>query len=290
MGALRFAVVCCSLPACSETTDGDGVGRTGGHDDPSATSDATEPASSTTLDRVPDAAAALTADATTAAPDVSDTLSPSASDAVTEAPVDSTQVPSGMDSMGEPLPDGGLDASVTVPESPYLPSDTNVPPEGDRRLLPGGALEGNLGNGWDFCRSGVAHESEGAADGEKFIRFDSKNDMSTDPDAPVAAFGFWLNETLPADEKLFLYFAARSAMQFDPASQLRVWGTGGLCTQEELLAAMPLSELALTSSWGTRCVELEPAAEYSVLGVDMTGTSYQVDVDTFRFGPPCHEP
>lgn len=151
-------------------------------------------------------------------------------------------------------------------------------------------MEGNLGNGWDFCRSGVAHESEGAADGEKFIRFDSKNDMSTDPDAPVAAFGFWLSETLPADEKLFLYFAVRGAMQFDPASQLRVWGTGGLCTQEELLAAMPVSELALTSTWSTRCVELEPAAEYSVLGVDMTGTSYVVDVDTFRFGPPCHEP
>ena len=193
---------------------------------------------------------------------------------------------------------GGAPAGAGAPTGRYVPEDSNVPPAGDGRLE-GGSFEGNLGNGWDFCFSkypggaGVG-SGVGSSDGETWLAFDSQRSCSDSfgcrADGGDIQVGFWLRAPLPAGEPLHLYFDAINLGQGTPSGILHVdvvqpMATG--CMSAAALATLPLRDLDLTSDWATRCVSFTPSTALGVFGLYVTGETFQVGLDAFRFGPPC---
>lgn len=199
-------------------------------------------------------------------------------------------------------PSGGSNAAARIGEagggatSGYAPANPDVPPEGDGQLT-GGSFEGPPGDGWDFCWPGaVSRPSQmpAGSDGASFLvlyTFDpcetcqpSENDIRVD---------LWPIEPLSAGETLHLYFDIKNFEATSPTGVLAFGGvhaaTSNPCKSDEVLARVPLAELALTSEWQTRCVSLTPSEPIVAFGPGVSDGSYRIGLDTLRFGPRCHE-
>lgn len=101
---------------------------------------------------------------------------------------------------------------------------------------------------------------------------------------------FFFEPPLPAAEEQHLYFDVRNLVDESPrgALHLGVLGSEPICSVKEELATIPLSDLQMTTAWQTRCVTFAAAATFPAFGLYVTGESFQVGLDTFRFGPACH--
>ena len=180
----------------------------------------------------------------------------------------------------------------------YVPEDSNVPPGGDGRLE-GGSFEGNLGFGWDFCFSKypgltAVQDGAGSSDGGTWLAFDSQRSCADSfacrADSGDIQVGFWLGTPLPAGAPLHLYFDAINIGQATPSGILHVdvvHATANGCMSAAALATIPLRDLELASGWSTRCVSFTPNAALDVFGLYVTGETFQLGLDAFRFGPPC---
>jgi hypothetical protein len=194
---------------------------------------------------------------------------------------------------------GGSDvAGAGAQTGSYVPEDSNVPPAGDGRLE-GGSFESNLGVGWDFCFSkypGVTAilGSDSSSDGDTWLAFDSQKSCSDSfgcrANGGDIQVGFWLGTPLPAGEPLHLYFDAINLDQAIPSGSLHVdlvdHTTSG-CMSAAALATIPLRDLELRSAWSTRCVSFTPNAAVDLFGLYVTGETFRLGLDAFRFGPPC---
>jgi hypothetical protein len=177
--------------------------------------------------------------------------------------------------------------------SPYVPRDPNVPAAGDSRLG-GGSFEGNLGDGWDFCftkHPGAALvDAMGSSDGTAWLTLDSRkscaDSLACKADGDDVQVGFWLGMPLPQDEPVHLYFDAINLGSAPPSGTLQLDAVQS-CMTTTPLATIPLPELQLTSDWTTRCVTFTPATAVDVFGLFVTGETFQLGLDTFRFGPEC---
>jgi hypothetical protein len=54
------------------------------------------------------------------------------------------------------------------------------------------------------------------------------------------------------------------------------------------LATIPLAQLQADPGWQTRCVTLTPKQPFSAFGPTLAGERFDIGLDAFRFGPPCH--
>ena len=190
---------------------------------------------------------------------------------------------------------GGATGAGAHAGTSYVPEDSNVPAAGDGRLT-GGSFEGNLGSGWDFCntKSPGATRMEGSArssDGDVWLDFDSQTSCGASfgctAEGDDAQVGFWLSTTLPVGAPLHLYFDAINLGQLAPSGVLRIDVLQNGCMSAAPLATIPLLDLELTSGWTTRCVSFTPNAAVGVFGLYVTGETFHVGLDAFRFGPPC---
>lgn len=188
--------------------------------------------------------------------------------------------------------DGG--AGVAGAGAGSIPSGPEVPAAGDGRLRDAGSFEQSAGIGgdvWDLCPSRAPAPSRGqgsAADGAVFLRFDAPlADAPLRPDGTDAQLAFWLDEALPSDTALNLYFDVLELSDRPPSGELSIAALGISCETLEPLATIPLAELSATSEWQQRCVELRSSRAFSVFGLWVTGTDFSIGLDTFRFGPPC---
>jgi hypothetical protein len=179
----------------------------------------------------------------------------------------------------------------------YVPSDPLVTPEGDGSLT-GGSVEGGLGDGWDLCgdRRGfrLERESDDASDGEQFLLFDSSLACLTDDDCPsgpdAPALTIWPMTSFKAGETKHLYFDIVNLATAAPSGVLTISSRATSmqpCAGDAHLAKMSLADLATTSDWETRCVTFTLSAPLNYFGVSVTGETFRVGLDTFRFGPPC---
>lgn len=198
------------------------------------------------------------------------------------------------------------DASATSEASnPYLPTGPAVPVEGDGRLAVPGSFETNLGFGWDFCGcpverglgagglwevdAGIGH----AADGDAFVHFvpPIPSDDPNCSDTVNAPFAFWIGQygTIVGGEPLHIYFDAVNLSEVEPDGAVTFAGLEPACETAERWSTVPLSDLALSKEWETRCVTLHPTTDFTVFGFWMSGIDYSVGVDAVRFGPPCDD-
>jgi hypothetical protein len=177
----------------------------------------------------------------------------------------------------------------------YLPHDSNVPAAGDDRLE-GGSFEGNLGSGWDFCNSkhpGATYMqgSDRSSDGAAWLAFDSQKSCAESfacgVDGRDLQVSFWVGPALPPSEPVHLYFDAINLGPTIPSGIVHVDATEDYCTSSATLATIPLRDLDLTADWSTRCVTFTPSSPLTIFGLYVTGETFQVGLDAFRFGPPC---
>jgi hypothetical protein len=179
--------------------------------------------------------------------------------------------------------------------SPYEPSDPDQPPQGDGTLL-GGSVEGGYGDGWDACGSkhaGLNTAPTGdASDGSRYLLFDSslpcEGCSERTSDLQVI---FWFDSPIQAGKTQYLYFDVVSFSMGRPTGSLVLGsfhppGTDP-CTTTELLATVPLTDLATSAEWQTRCVAFTPVAAYSIFGLYVADGTFEIGLDTLRFGPPC---
>jgi hypothetical protein len=177
----------------------------------------------------------------------------------------------------------------------YIPDDSNVTAEGDG-LLEGGSFEGNLGNGWDFCHSkhpGTLYweDSDRSSHGTTWLAFDSQKScaesFACSADGADAQVSFWVEPAQAPGAPIHLYFDAINLGPTMPAGALHIDATEGYCTSSAELATISLRDLELTSGWSTRCVSFTPSSALSTFGLYVTGETFLVGLDAFRFGPPC---
>jgi hypothetical protein len=193
--------------------------------------------------------------------------------------------------------EGGAAGAEARAGGSYIPTDPNVPAAGDGRLE-GGSFEGSLGSGWDFCRSkhpGATHTqgSDRSSDGAAWLAFDSQKSCADSfacaADGHDLQASFWLPSPLPPGQQLHLYFDAINLGPASPSGVLHVDATEDYCTSAATLATIPLRDLELTSDWSTRCVSFTASSSLAILGLYVTGESFQMGLDAFRFGPPCRD-
>jgi len=182
------------------------------------------------------------------------------------------------------------------PASPYEPTNTDVPVEGDGTLA-GGSVEGGLGDGWDFCRSKhpglvTAPVELSPYDGMRYLGFDSTL-ACPDCDEYRADLQvlFWFDAPIPAGATRYLYFDVANYGVKPPTGTL-VFGSVrapsmDVCSSSEVLANIPLEALAISGEWQTRCVAITPEVEFSTFGLYVADGTFQIGLDALRFGPPC---
>lgn len=199
----------------------------------------------------------------------------------------------GMDGAGRSGNDGGRGGG---PQSPYEPTNMNVPVEGDGTLL-GGSVEGGYGDGWDACGSkhpGLDTSPAQLApyDGMRYLAFDSTLTCAgcaeRTSDLQVI---FWFDTPVPEGAIRYLYFDVVDYGPKRPTGTLLFGSpttpTQDPCSTGEVLASIALEDLAITSAWQTRCVELAPRAPFSTFGLYVADGTFQIGIDALRFGPPC---
>ena len=181
---------------------------------------------------------------------------------------------------------------------PYVPTNPNVPPEGDG-VLPGGSFEGRLGDGWDICnttRPGLVLSAEpgSPSHGERLLHFDSAEPC---PRCAEASGEYHVvlsvEPPIPIGQAASLYFDVINLAETPPTGVL-VFGTlrltaTNLCGLLDVLATAPLAELDSTAAWQTRCVGFTPPEELDLIGFYVGDGAFNVGLDALRFGPPCKE-
>jgi hypothetical protein len=179
----------------------------------------------------------------------------------------------------------------------YVPDHPNQPAQGDGRVT-GGSFEQTPGFGWDTCFSkypGGSYASgvPAGSDGEHCFTFDSRRACAESPACQPAGgdaqFGFWLDSVVTAGDAVHLYFDVTNLEDAQPDGEIGIDAVGSLCESTEVLARIPLAALGLDTSWQTRCASFVPTAPFQIFGVHVTGASFHVGLDAFRFGPPCHD-
>lgn len=207
------------------------------------------------------------------------------------------EAPGGKETTGGSTATGGSELTGGSGERDYVPDHPDQPVQGDGRVA-GGSFEQSPGIGWDTCftrNAGAAYASgePASADGDHCFTFDSRRacaeSLACRPDGGDAQLGFWLDSVVPAGDAVHLYFDATNLGTLPLNGQIGIDAVGGLCQSTEVLARLPLAELDLGPSWQTRCVSFIPREPFQTLGVHVTGTNFYVALDTFRFGPPCHD-
>jgi hypothetical protein len=180
------------------------------------------------------------------------------------------------------------------PVSPYEPSDTSVPAQGDGRLV-GGSFEGRFGDGWDACGSkhpGLVPSTGEASDGAGFLLFDSSLacERCAERKADLQVV-LWFATEIPAGAASYLYFDVAD-LGDQPATGTLAFSSvhapsSDACTTSEVLAKVPLEQLYATPTWQTRCVAFTPQAAFMQLGLYVADGTFEIGLDALRFGPPC---
>jgi hypothetical protein len=193
---------------------------------------------------------------------------------------------------GSPGPMGAGGSAGTVGSTDYVP---DVPVDYDGRYLDG-SFEQNQGFGWDTCHTRtptrISVPETGASDGSRFVMFDSVG-----PPTP------W-SPTNPSASQLYMWFSAppsataATGVYFDAKNVggaggvvtgvLRLYGTNAVCERESALAEIELDRLQLMPDWTTRCATITGLGAHAGIGLAMSGDTYQIGIDAFRLGPPCH--
>ena len=191
------------------------------------------------------------------------------------------------------LPDsGGGDQGVSPPVS-YVP-ETNYP--FDDKYLLDGSFESNAGFGWDTCATRtpgqLSRQMTGqASNGSTYFRFQSAactQPCSADKQSSAQAY-LWFNQTPPAEDPMGLYFDVFNQDKADPVGKVTFYGVDLVCKGDLPLAEASLGDLAPTSTWSTRCVNVSVVG-HSAVGVAVSGSAFNVGLDAFRLGPPCQRP
>ena len=136
-------------------------------------------------------------------------------------------------------------------------------------------------------------ESDRSSHGATWLSFDSQrscaDSFACKPEGSDLQLSLWLRQPLPPDVPLHLYFDAINLGQAPPSGTLHVAATEDYCTASATLATIPLRDLELTSDWSTRCVSFTPSSAFSIFGLYVSGETFEVGLDAFRFGPPCRD-
>jgi hypothetical protein len=146
----------------------------------------------------------------------------------------------------------------------------------------------------------IETDADIASDGEKFLRFDSSRSCNGDcvlcshfcmgSDLPLT---LWPDESVPPGQTQHLYFDISNLVD-TPATGVLIVATprrdsDNPCNGGDILATIPLEELALTRAWQTRCVSITRQQSLGWFGFYVSDGNFVVGLDAFRFGPPCHE-
>jgi hypothetical protein len=192
---------------------------------------------------------------------------------------------------------GGQSGSAAMPS--YVPTNPNVPPEGDGTLV-GGSIEGLPGDGWDTCNSthpslSFPSDPPAPSHGERSLLFDSTLpcDSRCSESSGDLQLTFTLDEPIGAGETKHLYFDIATLSAEPPSGTLVIGAVQeatsptDFCTADQHLADLPLGNLAATSAWQTRCVTFTAEASFQVFGLYVADGTFKIGLDAFRFGPPC---
>lgn len=194
-----------------------------------------------------------------------------------------------------------------APPNPYVPHGPEISVIGDGRLSEGGSFEKSQGFGWDLCPGASANGIslyglspnyggdagvKAAADGERYVHLipPSPAGDPTRPPGVEAPFAFYLDrgDEVTAGVPQYIYFEIENLAATEPVGTLAFAGLEVTCETKEPWLSIPLSDLSLSSTWETRCVEFVATEDFQVFGIWMSGTEYSIGVDAFRFGPPCN--
>lgn len=179
-------------------------------------------------------------------------------------------------------------------EPSFVPDNPSVTAAGDGRLE-GGGFDLRQGEGWDTCYTttpGLVRADD--APEESFLKFDStkgcEQSFCSTSGGPLQV-AFFFEPALAAGEQQHLYFDVINLGADSPRGALyfAVLGSEPICSVKEELATIPLADLDMAADWQTRCVTFVAGAAVPAFGLYVTGESFQVGLDTFRFGPACHE-
>ncbi len=183
----------------------------------------------------------------------------------------------------------GKTGETYVPEAPVAY---------DGKYLDGSFEDGN-GFGWDTCYTRtfgeVTKPASGGSEGDGYVSLGTAASCR-DPslatcgqaDAPsTSQLYLWFKTPVPASE-MGLYFDAKIAAGADVAGSLRLYGTNLECTEEALLADVPLGDLHLTSTWSVRCVNVTHLDAHGAIGLAVIDGTQAIYVDAIRIGHACH--
>ncbi|MEO7033740.1 MAG: hypothetical protein ABI335_07970 [Polyangiaceae bacterium] len=160
----------------------------------------------------------------------------------------------------------------------------------DQAYFEDGSFEGNQGFGWDTCHSrtpAVVSSRESAPEGMRSLEFSSAACEYCKDDNPSASQAYLWFKQQPSSA-LSLYFDVLNLSNSPPLGELRLESSDSQCETLRPLVTIALSNLALQPTWQTRCVDLPPFGPDFALGVAVAGTAFDVALDAFRLGPPCH--
>jgi hypothetical protein len=136
-------------------------------------------------------------------------------------------------------------------------------------------------------------ESDRSSHGATWLSFDSQKSCSDSffcrPDGSELQLSFWLFPAVPPDVPLHLYFDAINLGPATPSGALHIAATEDYCTSAAALATIPLGDLELSSDWATRCVSFTPSSAFNIFGLYVSGETFELGLDAFRFGPPCRD-
>ncbi|MEO8902289.1 MAG: hypothetical protein ABI488_10320 [Polyangiaceae bacterium] len=181
---------------------------------------------------------------------------------------------------------GGLGGASTPPLPNYVP-DQAVPY--DKAYFEDGSFEEN-GFGWDTCHTrtpAVVTLRESAPEGMLSLEFSSAACEYCKEDNPSASEAYLWFKQQPSSG-LSLYFDVLNLSNSPPLGELRLETSNSQCMTLRPLLTIALSSLALQPTWQTRCVDLPAFGADYALGVAVTGAAFDVALDAFRLGPPCH--
>jgi hypothetical protein len=190
------------------------------------------------------------------------------------------------------LPDSGGGDQRVSPVVSYIP-EMNYP--FDDAYLVDGSFESSAGFGWDACPTRTPGQlslrmSGQASHGRTSFRFQSGACALCRANQPSAQAYVWFNQAPPAGDPMGLYFDIINGEQAAPLGKMTFYGVDLVCEGDEPLADVPLGDLAPTSTWSTRCVNVSVVGFYPAIGVAVSGDAFNIGLDALRLGPPCQRP
>lgn len=162
--------------------------------------------------------------------------------------------------------------------------------------LSGGSLEGSNGFGWDTCFTRppglTTPVNSGGSDGPRHLTLESAGCTGVcGTDNPSGSqFYMLFNNIPPSADPMGLYFDVINLGGLPPQGTMSFYGTNPICQGETQLMDVSLADLAVTTTWSTRCVNLSVVGTFPALGVAVSGAPHKIGLDAFRMGPTCHRP